>query len=125
LLQNLIGNGLKFRRVEESPVVKVSGKFIHGRHQREAGRSSAEEQCRIVVEDNGIGFEERHRERIFGVFQRLHPRDVFEGTGIGLALCRKIVERHGGQITAQSVPGRGSTFEVLLPVVHQKTENSR
>ena len=70
-----------------------------------------------MVEDNGIGFEERHQERIFGVFQRLHPRDVFEGMGIGLALCRKIVERTAGQITAHGTPGQGSTFEVLLPVV--------
>jgi two-component system sensor kinase FixL len=123
LLQNLIGNGLKFHRVEEPPRVKIEGRFVHGRQHRIAGHSSAEERCRIVVEDNGIGFEERHRERIFGVFQRLHPRDVFEGTGIGLALCRKIVERHGGQITAQSTPGRGSVFEVILPVIHSaKTE---
>ena len=73
-----------------------------------------------MVEDNGIGFEERHQERIFGVFQRLHPRDVFEGMGIGLALCRKIVERHGGQITARGRPGQGSVFEILLPVVQNE-----
>jgi two-component system, NtrC family, sensor kinase len=120
LLQNLIGNGLKFRRIEEPPVVKVEGKFVHGRQQQKSRQPAAEEQCRIVVEDNGIGFDEKHRGRIFDVFQRLHPRDVYEGTGIGLALCRKIVERHGGQISARSVPGRGSTFEVLLPAVHPK-----
>jgi two-component system, LuxR family, sensor kinase FixL len=122
LLQNLITNGLKFHRVEEPPVVKIEGKFIQSRQQRRLARSAAEEQCRIVVEDNGIGFDEKHRERIFDVFQRLHPRDVFEGTGIGLALCRKIVERHGGQIAAHSAPGRGSKFEVLLPATHPKPE---
>ena len=121
LLQNLITNGLKFRRVEESPLVKVEGKYLRDRQQRKSGMSPAEEQCRIVVEDNGIGFEEKYRDRIFGVFQRLHPRDVFEGTGIGLALCRKIVERHGGQIIAHSVPGQGSVFEVLLPAIHPAT----
>jgi signal transduction histidine kinase len=118
LLQNLIANGLKFHRVDQSPVIKVQGRFVHGREHRKAGNSLAEEQCKIVVEDNGIGFEQKHHERIFGVFQRLHPRDVFEGMGIGLALCRKIVERHGGTITARSVPGQGSVFEILLPVAH-------
>lgn len=122
LLQNLITNGLKFRRIDQAPVVKIEGKFVHGRQPGESRRSNAEEQCRIVVEDNGIGFDEKYRERIFGVFQRLHPRDVFEGTGIGLALCRKIVERHGGTISAHSTPGQGSVFEILLPVIHPKPE---
>jgi light-regulated signal transduction histidine kinase (bacteriophytochrome) len=75
-----------------------------------------------VVEDNGIGFEPKYQERIFGVFQRLHSRDKFEGLGIGLALCRKIAERHGGQIYARGAPGQGSTFEVLLPAVHVRQE---
>jgi two-component system, LuxR family, sensor kinase FixL len=124
LLQNLITNALKFHRVDEPPLVKVHGRFTRGRRERQPGRPTREEQCRIVVEDNGIGFEERHHERIFGVFQRLHPRDVFEGLGIGLALCRKIVERHGGQITARGKPGQGSVFEILLPVVHPKEVRS-
>ena len=64
----------------------------------------------------------KHRQRIFDVFERLHPRDVFEGTGMGLALCRKIVERHGGQITAHGTPGQGSVFEVVLPAIHLKAE---
>lgn len=116
LLQNLISNGLKFHRADESPVVIISGEVIQGRSYR-APRSAARERlCRIVVADNGIGFEEKHQETIFGLFQRLHSRDEYAGTGIGLALCRKIVERHGGQITTRSVPGKGSAFEVLLPV---------
>jgi len=123
LLQNLITNALKFHRIEESPVVKLEGKYLPGRQQRRAGLPPpADERCRILVEDNGIGFEEKYRERIFDVFQRLHPRDVFEGTGIGLALCRKIVERHGGQITAHGTPGRGSVFEIILPAAHLKPE---
>lgn len=122
LLQNLITNGLKFRRVDEPPVVTIEGKFVHGRQHRNGRQPGTEEQCRIVVADNGIGFDEKYRERIFGVFQRLHPRDVFEGTGIGLALCRKIAERHGGSITAHSTPGQGSVFEILLPVIHANQE---
>ena len=71
---------------------------------------------RICVEDNGIGFDEKYLDRIFTMFQRLHGRDEYEGTGIGLAICRRIVERHGGAITARSTPGQGSTFIVTLPV---------
>ncbi len=119
LLQNLIANGLKFHRVGESPVVKVHGKFLHGRQKRAAGQPAVEEQCRIVVEDNGVGFDEKNQEAIFGVFQRLH-QDVYDGAGIGLALCRKIVEHHGGEITAHSTPGQGSSFEIVLPAVHPK-----
>ena len=115
LLQNLIANALKFTRGDERPVVKIEARYVQGR-DRKPGKSLADEQCRITVADNGIGFEEQYRERIFGIFQRLHPRDVYEGTGIGLAICRRIAEYHGGTITATSTPGRGSTFEVLLPV---------
>ncbi len=118
LMQNLIGNALKFRRVDEPPVVKVHGRFVEGREQRRPGGSAADESCRILVEDNGIGFDEKYMERVFGIFQRLHPRDVYEGTGIGLAICRKIVERHRGSITARSELGKGTTFEVVLPVAH-------
>jgi PAS domain S-box-containing protein len=120
LLQNLIANSLKFHRVEQPPVVKLAGRFVSERGRRRPGASVTEEQCKIVVEDNGIGFEQKHHERIFGVFQRLHPRDVFEGMGIGLALCRKIVDRHHGTITARGVPGQGSVFEIMLPVVQIK-----
>ena len=71
--------------------------------------------CEIRVADNGIGFEEKYLDRIFTVFQRLHTRTEYEGTGIGLAICRKIVEGHNGTITATSTPGKGSTFIILLP----------
>jgi signal transduction histidine kinase len=108
LFQNLIGNGLKFHR-EEKPLIK-----IHGQSASFGGT------YRIFVEDNGIGFDEKYLDRIFTPFQRLHGRDTYEGTGIGLAICRKIVERHGGSITATSMPGKGSTFIVNLPVVQTK-----
>ena len=74
----------------------------------------------LTVEDNGIGFEERYLDRIFGVFQRLHSRQEFEGTGIGLAVCQKILTRHHGTITAKSAPGQGAKFIMTLPI-HQKT----
>lgn len=119
LFQNLIANALKFHRPDQPPLVRVWGRYLRDRTQRAAGPSETEEFCRIVVEDNGIGFEEKYAERIFQMFQRLYPRDVYEGTGVGLAICRKIVQRHGGTITAQSTPGKGSTFICLLPVFHR------
>jgi PAS domain S-box-containing protein len=108
LLQNLIGNGLKFHRLGELPIVKIYSQKLN--HQ------DAVDFCQIIVEDNGIGFDEKYLDRIFNVFQRLHGRSEYEGTGIGLAICRKIVERHNGSIWAQSTPGQGSRFIVTLPI---------
>ena len=109
LFQNLIGNALKFIREGEVPHVKI--------YAQEA--PDANGACEICVEDNGIGFEERYLEKLFLPFQRLHGRDSdFEGVGMGLAICKKIVERHGGEITARSEPGKGSTFVVRFPISH-------
>lgn len=108
LLLNLVANALKFHRREEPPVVSVTGRLI------ENVDGFQRPLCEIVVEDNGIGFDEKHLRRIFTVFQRLHGRSEYEGTGIGLAICRKIAERHGGTITARSSPGQGSSFTVTL-----------
>ena len=103
LFQNLIGNALKFHKPGEKPLVQVRSV------------SNTDSGYRIVVEDNGIGFEEKYLERIFAPFQRLHGRSEYEGTGMGLAICKKIVERHGGIITATSTPGKGSLFIIDLP----------
>jgi signal transduction histidine kinase len=110
LLQNLIGNALKFHRKDIPPIVQV----------RWHRNGNADRYCEVFVEDNGIGFDEKYLDRIFGVFQRLHGRGEYEGTGVGLAICRKIVARHSGSITAKSKPGQGTTFIVTLPV-HQPT----
>ena len=109
LFQNLIGNALKFHRKGVSPKVK-----IHARTIRE-GRSGKADAYEIFVEDNGIGFDESYLSRIFAPFQRLHGKSEYEGVGIGLAICRKIVERHHGHITANSRPDEGAVFAVTLP----------
>lgn len=103
LLQNIIGNALKFHREDIPPHVSV-------RASSERGIAS------ITVEDNGIGFEEKYLDRIFTIFQRLHGRQEYEGTGVGLAVCRRITERHGGTISATSLPGHGSCFTIRLPM---------
>jgi light-regulated signal transduction histidine kinase (bacteriophytochrome) len=115
LMQNLIGNSLKYNRPDVPPVVRI---YSHHLHDGPSKTPSAQPgpQCQILVEDNGIGFDEIYADKIFTIFQRLHGRTEYEGTGVGLAVCRKIVERHSGKITARSTPGKGSTFTVTLPV---------
>jgi signal transduction histidine kinase len=122
LMQNLIGNSLKYWRPEVAPVVKVWSKHLPHHPSSEAG-DPPRPFCQILIEDNGIGFDPVYSERIFTIFQRLHGRNEYEGTGVGLAVCRKIVERHGGTITARSTPGNGSTFLVSLPI-HQPKEKT-
>jgi len=111
LFLNLVSNALKFRSDSQVPVVQVTGQILNGEAVDLPG-----EWCEIAVSDNGIGFDDHYADRIFGVFQRLNGRNEYEGTGIGLAICRRIVERHGGIITADSVVGEGSTLTIRLPV---------
>jgi signal transduction histidine kinase len=112
LLQNLISNALKFRREGVRPEVDVSATVADG-------------SVRLVVRDNGIGFEPQYAERIFRVFERLHGRETYPGTGIGLAVCRKIADRHGGTITAEGVLGQGAAFTVTLPLRHGSDRGPR
>jgi len=107
VFQNLIANALKFQREGVAPEIQVHAKINKG-------------ICTLTFADNGIGFEPEYAERIFGVFQRLHGRDAYEGTGIGLSICQKTAERHHGSISAQGRPGEGATFTLLLPVRQEK-----
>jgi two-component system sensor kinase FixL len=114
LLQNLIGNALKFRRPDAPSVVTIQAQCIKDQGKGGTDEMGCDEKIALTVEDNGIGFDEKYVDRIFGVFQRLHGRGEYEGTGIGLAICKKIAERHGGTITAKSVEGQGARFIVTL-----------
>ena len=114
LLQNLIGNALKFNRPGVPPIVKIGGQICHS-FAADKVETAGATYC-LNVGDNGIGFEDKYVEKIFKVFQRLHGRSEYEGTGIGLSVCRKIAERHGGNIKVQSTLGEGTTFTVNMPV---------
>jgi light-regulated signal transduction histidine kinase (bacteriophytochrome) len=105
LLMNLLSNAIKFQKKDVEPEIRVSV-VVDG------------DWCTVLVSDNGIGFDEKYLDRIFTIFQRLHGRQEYEGTGVGLAVCRRIAERHGGSITAKSKLGDGTTFQVKLPVRH-------
>lgn len=107
LFLNLLSNSMKFHRKGVQPSISVEGSV-------EVGESGA--VARIAVTDNGIGFEARHAERIFGMFERLHGREEFDGTGVGLATCRKIVEHHSGELTAWGEPDAGAVFTIVLPI---------
>ena len=102
VFQNLVGNAVKFRRPGQRPVVRISA-------------TRADRAWTFTVQDNGIGIDRKYFDRIFQMFQRLHPRTEYPGTGIGLSLCKKIVERHGGRMRVESEPGRGTTFSFTVP----------
>ncbi|NNE21208.1 MAG: PAS domain-containing protein [Rhizobiales bacterium] len=117
LLQNLIGNALKFQRPNVKPIVTITAEILHG-----DASIGQRDRCQIVIADNGIGFDNKYKAQIFTIFQRLHGRNEYEGTGIGLATCRKIVERHDGIIDAEGVEGQGAKFIITLPV-HEPDSN--
>lgn len=120
LFHNLIGNALKYSKKDTSPVVKitseVSAQLMNGKNTQ----GISPKYCRIFIQDNGIGFDQKYAEEIFGMFKRLHHNSEFQGTGIGLALCKKIVEQHKGYISARSKINEGSTFIISLPFQHQQ-----
>jgi signal transduction histidine kinase len=125
LFHNLLSNALKFRREEVKPEVSIlSEKIPHSELKQILSNvnGNGKNYYRITVSDNGIGFEKKHSQEIFKVFKRLHSYQEFEGTGVGLSICKKIVEKHGGLISADSEPDKGTTFTMILPETQPKKE---
>ncbi|HMI08471.1 MAG TPA: response regulator [Flavobacterium sp.] len=118
VFQNLIGNALKFSRDGVPPVIEITSEIIEEK-KFDSKTTKSGPYCRITIEDNGIGFDEVYLDKIFVIFQRLNDRSSYEGTGIGLAIAKKIIEKHNGLITASSETGKGSKFIIVLPC-HQK-----
>jgi len=124
LFQNLISNALKFQKKDISCVIKVSGLGIESTENCR-DRIPPQRQCEIRGEDNGLGFDEKYLKQIFMPFQRLHGRREYKGSGMGLAICKRIVERHGGTITAESAVGFGTTFVIRLPIIQPETNDNQ
>lgn len=115
LIHNLIGNSLKFARPGIAPHITIKSRVEEGRKLGNSDLLPDKKYCHIHIEDNGIGFEQKYSEKIFEVFQRLHGREVYEGTGIGLSIVKKIIENHAGFITAKGELNRGAQFDIYLP----------
>jgi len=115
LFFNLISNALKYSKKNETPVIRIYYE-ISDETSGHPTLSEASQYCRIFIEDNGIGFDQKYAEEVFEMFRRLHPKKEYEGTGIGLALCKKIVEKNNGHIYARSKVGQGTTIIISLPV---------
>jgi signal transduction histidine kinase len=115
LFQNLVSNALKYSKAGVSPEIRITASVVSG--DQTLLKLPAEKKYHLVeVKDNGIGFDQEYAERIFQMFHRLHGRSEYSGTGIGLAIAKKVVENHRGFIWAEGKPGEGATFRVLLPV---------
>jgi PAS domain S-box-containing protein len=117
LMYNLIGNSLKFSMPDRPLLIKINCELLPGAGLNTAGLSQENTYCHISVADNGIGFDPQYRERIFEVFQRLHGKDEYKGTGIGLSIVKKIVENHNGAITATGVLDKGAVFDIYIPAI--------
>ncbi|MCE9539289.1 MAG: PAS domain S-box protein [Bacteroidetes bacterium] len=116
LLENLIGNAIKYRRIGIKPQINITSSLVSGKSYINEGADANKNYHRFLFTDNGIGFEQEYATKIFEIFQRLHGKSEYSGTGIGLAICKKIMENHKGFITAQSKVGEGSVFNVFFPV---------
>lgn len=119
LFHNLIGNALKYSKKDTHPVVRITSE-TSAQMNGKSNVAVNPQYCRIYIQDNGIGFDQKYAEEIFGMFKRLHHNSEFQGTGIGLALCKKIVEQHRGYISARSKVNEGSTFIISLPLQHHE-----
>lgn len=116
LLSNLINNSLKYSRTGVTPVIEIKAEYIYASEMKEAAAIPRRDYYKFSVADNGIGFEQEYAEKIFELFQRLHGRNEYSGSGIGLAICKKIVENHNGFIRAESEPNKGATIYFFIPV---------
>ncbi|MEL7468289.1 MAG: PAS-domain containing protein [Pseudomonadota bacterium] len=115
LFQNIISNAIKFRDADREPLIKIKNRIL-----TPSAQENFNEICEIRISDNGIGFNEKYKEKIFAIFQRLHGKNEYEGTGIGLASVRKIVVRHGGSIDALGEEGKGATFVIKIPIIQSE-----
>jgi hypothetical protein len=118
LFQNLLSNALKFTPPDREPLVRINTVLMTAPQIQALYTNAIGSYIQVAIEDNGIGFEQKYTDRIFNLFQRLHGRNEYTGTGIGLAICKKVVDNHKGFLTAHSQPGKGATFFVYLP--HQE-----
>jgi two-component system, chemotaxis family, CheB/CheR fusion protein len=116
LFHNLISNSLKFSRNGVTPEVRISSRLLSAEEVEEKGLNENTTYCQIIVKDNGIGFEQEYAEKIFIIFQRLNGKQEYKGTGIGLAICKKIVDTHRGRIFAEGKEGIGAAFNIILPI---------
>lgn len=119
LFQNLISNSLKFSKKDSPPKIQITHTFLGVRQVKEFDLIKADRYLEITFMDNGIGFENEYATKIFAIFQRLHGRSEYEGTGIGLSICKKIVENHNGVIYAVGKPGEGAVFRIVMPVPYR------
>ena len=115
LFHNLVSNAVKFRKKGIDPIIHIEAKKVYGSDHSRAVNSNGHKYHKVSISDNGIGFDPKYSEEIFMVFKRLNSYHEYEGTGVGLSICKKIIEKHNGSIIAQSEPGKGSTFSFVLP----------
>jgi light-regulated signal transduction histidine kinase (bacteriophytochrome) len=118
LLLNILSNSLKFAKADTNAVIYVSSELLTGLQKNEYGLDLHQEYVHLLLEDNGIGFEMEFADAIFMPFKRLHGRSEYQGTGIGLAICKKVVQNHKGLIWAVSSPGDGAALHIVLPLVN-------
>lgn len=115
LFHNVLDNAIKFRKSDIAPVINITGRDITDEERAGYGLPAGKKYCLITVSDNGIGFDPAYSEKIFQLFQRLHGKHEYPGAGMGLGICRKIVVNNGGYMSADGVPGEGSSFYIILP----------
>jgi signal transduction histidine kinase len=115
MFQNIISNALKFSKADIDPIIEITAKRIRNK-SFDAQEKKDGNYCLITIADNGIGFDRKYVDNIFSLFERLNAKDKYEGAGIGLAIAKKIIEKHDGLITAASEEGKGSKFQIILPL---------